>query len=132
MPFVEETLEFFSTKNLKLALVTSSPRKDVEAIFERNGLGKYFDLIITRTEVTKSKPDPESYNLCKDKLGFPANECLVFEDTLNGAKAAKAAGLTCYAIQSNEDEHDNLRIADHLFLDFNAAKEHLINNNLIG
>ena len=46
MPFVSETLDFFEGKQLILALVTSSPRKDVEAIFNRNGLGKYFKLII--------------------------------------------------------------------------------------
>jgi beta-phosphoglucomutase len=59
MPHVADVLEYFHDKDLTLALVTSSPRKDVEAIFERNGLGKYFKLIITRSEVTKSKPDPE-------------------------------------------------------------------------
>ncbi len=131
MPFVKEFLEFVKAKNLKMALVTSSPRKDVEAIFERNELGRYFDLIITRTDVTKSKPDPESYNLCRVQLGCLANECLVFEDTINGAKAAKAAGLTCYAIQSNQDEHDKLKIADQLFLDLNAAKEYLVNQGII-
>jgi beta-phosphoglucomutase len=61
MPHVADVLEYFHQKNLILALVTSSPRQDVEAVFERNGLGRYFKLIITRTEVAKSKPDPESY-----------------------------------------------------------------------
>src|SRR5260221_1562851 len=51
MPFVLDTIKFFYDKGLILAIVTSSPRKDVDAIFERNGLGKYFKLIITRSEV---------------------------------------------------------------------------------
>lgn len=131
MPFVEETLEFFINKGLTLALVTSSPRKDVEAIFERNGLGNYFKLIITRSEVTKSKPDPESYNICVEKLGIGKEECIVFEDTINGVKSAKAAGLTCFAIQSNTQEHSNLTIADKLFLDFNEAKNHLVKNDFV-
>jgi HAD superfamily hydrolase (TIGR01509 family) len=114
-----------------IALVTSSPRQDVEAVFERNGLGKYFSLIITRTEVTKSKPDPESYNVCREKLGLAKEDCLVFEDTINGIKSAKAAQLTCYAIQSNTDEHHKLNIADKLFLDLLAAKNHLIENDLV-
>jgi beta-phosphoglucomutase len=132
MPHVADVLEYFHDKDLTLALVTSSPRKDVEAIFERNGLGKYFKLIITRSEVTKSKPDPESYNLCCEQLGFDKENCIVFEDTINGVKSAKAAGLTCFAIQSNTEEHDKLSIADQLFLDFNTAKNYLIENNLIG
>jgi HAD superfamily hydrolase (TIGR01509 family) len=131
MPFVTEILDFFQDRKLVIALVTSSPRQDVEAIFERNGLGKYFSLIITRTEVTKSKPDPESYNVCREKLGLAKEDCLVFEDTINGIKSAKAAQLTCYAIQSNTDEHYKLGIADKLFLDMQAAQNHLIENDLV-
>lgn len=131
MPHVADVLEYFKSKGLRLALVTSSPRQDVEAVFERNGLGRYFELIITRTEVAKSKPDPESYLVCVEKLGVLKEECLVFEDTINGVKSAKAAGLTCFAIQSNTDEHHKLTIADKLFLDFKAAKDHLIEKGLI-
>jgi HAD superfamily hydrolase (TIGR01509 family) len=131
MPYVADVLEYFHQKNLTLALVTSSPRQDVEAVFERNGLGKYFKLIITRTEVTKSKPDPESYLVCVEKLGLNKEECLVFEDTINGIKSAKAAGLTCFAIQNNIDEHHKLTIADKLFLDFSEVKDYLVKNRLI-
>lgn len=126
MPFVLDTIKFFYDKGLILAIVTSSPRKDVEAIFERNGLGKYFKLIITRSEVSKSKPDPESYNICREQLGLAIDECLVFEDTINGVKSAKAANLICYAVQSNQNEHDNLAMADKLFLNFDEVKKHLV------
>ena len=131
MPYVAEVLDFFESKGLILALVTSSPRKDVKAIFKRNGMGKYFKLIITRSEVTKSKPDPESYNLCVEKLGIAKDECVVFEDTINGLKSAKAAGLTCVAIQSNLNEHPKLAVADVLFVDFSEAKQYMVDNNLV-
>nr|WP_221284599.1 HAD family hydrolase [Mucilaginibacter sp. SP1R1] len=88
-------------------------------------------MIITRTEVTKSKPDPESYNVCRDLLGLEKEDCLVFEDTVNGIRSAKAALLTCYAIQSNTDEHHKLNIADQLFLDLREAQNYLIENDLI-
>ncbi|WPU95493.1 HAD family phosphatase [Mucilaginibacter sabulilitoris] len=132
MPYVADVLEYFHKEGLTLALVTSSPRQDVEAIFERNGLGRYFKLIITRTEVAKSKPDPESYLVCVEKLGLQKEECLVFEDTINGVKSAKAAGLTCFAIQSNTNEHHKLTLADKLFLDFKQVMEHLIESGLMG
>ena len=131
MPHAAEALDFFSGKNLTLALVTSSPGKDVEAIFERNGLGKYFEVIITRSDVAKSKPDPESYTICVEKLGYSKHECIVFEDTINGIKSAKAAGLTCFAIQSNKEQHPNLTIADRLFVDFEEAKNYLTDHQLI-
>jgi beta-phosphoglucomutase len=131
MPYTARILDFFTGKGLTLALVTSSPRQDVDAVFARNGLGKYFKVIITRSDVTHSKPDPESYNICCEKLGIAKAQCLVFEDTINGIKAAKAAGLTCYAIQSNAAEHHKLGIADQLFLDFTEAQKYLTDNNLV-
>jgi beta-phosphoglucomutase len=131
MPHVLDTIKFFYDKGLILAIVTSSPRKDVEAIFERNGLGKYFKLTITRSEVLKSKPDPESYNVCREQLGLAIDECLVFEDTINGVKSAKAANLICYAVQSNEKEHHSLSIADKLFLNFDEVKNYLVKSGQI-
>ncbi len=126
MPFVPEILNFFKDKGLTLAIVTSSVRKDVETIFERNGLGHFFKLIITRSEVTNSKPNPEGYNLCCEQLGIAKDECIVFEDTINGLTAAKAASLVCYAVQSNTDEHHKLTAADKIFLNFNEAKDYLL------
>jgi len=66
-----------------------------------------------------------------EKLGLEKSDCLVFEDTLNGLRAAKAAGLTCFAIQANTDDHIKLAAADQIFLDFLAVKEFLIANELI-
>ena len=131
MPFVLENLEFFTEKGLTLALVTSSPRADVEAVFAKNGLKHFFKFTVTRSEVTHSKPHPESYEVCVRELGLAKEECLVFEDTLNGTKAAKAAGLVCFAIQSNTDEHEKLAIADKIFLDFNEAKDYLVQTGQI-
>ncbi|RBQ05374.1 HAD family hydrolase [Pedobacter miscanthi] len=131
MPHALEFVQFAYEKGLTLAVVTASPKMDVEAVFERNGLAKYFSLFITRTDVSKSKPDPESYNLCVERLGMQKDECIVFEDTLNGVKSAMAAGITCYAIQNNVRAHQKLKIADELFLSFANAKEFMLQKELI-
>ncbi|WP_431292962.1 HAD family hydrolase [Pedobacter sp. P26] len=131
MPYALEFVQFAYEKGLTLAVVTASPKIDVEAVFERNGLAKYFSLFITRTDVSKSKPDPESYNLCVERLGIAKEECIVFEDTLNGVKSALAAGITCYAIQNNVRAHQKLKIADELFLSFANAKEFMLQKELI-
>lgn len=131
MPHVQETLDFFKEKGLAMALVTASKRPDVDEMFKKNGLEKYFDLLITRSDVVNSKPDPESYNLAVEKLGLEKSDCLVFEDTLNGLKAAKAAGLTCFAIQANTDDHLKLSAADKIFLNFQIVKNFLEENELI-
>lgn len=131
MPFALEVIKFFHEQGLVLAIVTSSPREDVEAIFDRNGLRSYFSLMITRSEVQHNKPDPESYNKCCEALGLSKEDCLVFEDTINGVKAAKAAGIRCFAIQSNTDTQESLQIADRLFGDLMEAKDHLLSGQFV-
>jgi len=131
MPYALEFIRFAYEKGLTLAVVTASPKVDVEAVFERNGLAKYFSLFITRTDVSNSKPHPESYNLCVERLGLEKDECIVFEDTLNGVKSALAAGITCYAIQNNVRAHQKLKIADELFLSFANAKTFMLEKGLI-
>lgn len=130
MPYTLEMIEFLDERKLLQAIVTSSPREDVEAIFDRNGLRKYFTLMITRSEVVQNKPDPEGYLKCCALLGIKKEECIVFEDTINGIKAAKAAGLKCIAVQSNLEVHPSLSIADELFLDLGAAKRALLASEL--
>lgn len=131
MPFALDFVQYFYERGFTLAVVTASPRIDVEAVFERNGLAKYFSLFVTRTDVSKSKPDPESYRLCVEKLGLQTAECIVFEDTVNGVKSAVAAGITCYAVQNNVRAHQKLKIADQLFLNFAHVKSFMLENGIV-
>jgi beta-phosphoglucomutase len=131
MPYVEETLDFFLAKGIAMALVTASKRADVDELFRKNGLNKYFNLLVTRSDVTRSKPDPESYNMAVKGIGFQKSECLVFEDTVNGLLAAKNAELTCFAIQSDKESHAKLAGADKVFTDFLKARTYITANELI-
>ncbi len=126
MPFVQECLEFYKSKGLRMAVATSSQREDVDAIFSRNGLAHYFEFMVTRTEVENGKPHPESYLKCVEKLGIEKSDCIVFEDTLTGLTAAKAAGLVCYIVQANTSEHPKLAAAGKIFIDLKQAYEFLV------
>jgi beta-phosphoglucomutase len=131
MYYAKEILEFFHQLPLTMALVTGSSRDEVDTLFLKNGLRKYFDIIVTNDDVKHPKPDPECYNLCRAQLGLEKEECLVFEDTVNGLKAAKAADLTCYAVQRHEQQHGSLHLADRLFLNFEEAKDYLLRQQLV-
>jgi len=131
MPYVQDTLDFFLSTGVKMALVTASKRPDVDEMFIKNGLSKYFSFLVTRSDVVNSKPDPESYNLAVKKFGLEKSECLVFEDTLNGLRAAKGAELTCFVIQGNSEDHLKLAAADKIFVDFQQARDYLVKNELI-
>ena len=93
-----ELLHLAKEANCQTALVTMSPRNEVTHIVHSLGLERELDLIITGEDVSRSKPDPEIYLLAAKRLGLPPDECLVLEDSVNGVKAALAAGMNVIAM----------------------------------
>lgn len=77
-----------------LALVTSSGRESAMDRITRSGLAPTFRIIITREDVTATKPAPEPYLLAAHQLGVDPAKCLVFEDSEPGTEAAHRAGMT--------------------------------------
>ena len=71
----------------------------------------YFEVIKTREDVEKVKPDPALYRVAIEGLGIDSSEAVVFEDSLNGLKAAIAAGLTCVVVPN--DVTRNLPFENH-------------------
>lgn len=97
MPGLVDLLERLSRKNYPMAVASSSYPEIIEIILEKTGLRKYFDVVVSSQEAGKSKPEPDVFLLAARKLGIPANDCLVIEDSANGIKAAQAAGMSCVA-----------------------------------
>ena len=63
-------------------------------MFERFGLGGLFEAVVAAEDVTRAKPDPEPYLAGAARLGVPPSACLVVEDSYNGVRAARGAGMT--------------------------------------
>jgi beta-phosphoglucomutase len=132
MPHAKETVEFFHSKNIQLGLVTSSSRSEVDVVLNETGLRKYFSSVVTRDDVGRFKPDPEPYERSSKSLGHKKSDYIVFEDSFSGVRSAKAAGLTCYAIQSFEPERNKLKEqADRIFIDLSEARKYLMSNELL-
>lgn len=98
LPGIDRILDFVSRGGLKLGLATSTPRKVAERFIERIGIRARLDVICTGEDVRRGKPDPEIYRLCASRLGVEPEQCLVFEDSVSGVQAAKAAGCRCVAV----------------------------------
>ncbi|MBI3632646.1 MAG: HAD family phosphatase [Candidatus Vogelbacteria bacterium] len=81
-----------------LALSTSSHSRIQKVIFDRFDLHKYFSVVVTGDMIKIGKPDPEPYLLAIDKLGVPADSCVVIEDSVNGVASAKSAGAKVVAV----------------------------------
>ena len=83
---------------LRVGVASSSGASWVLRFLDALGLRNHFDVLATRDRVTRSKPDPELYELALRELGVSAAEALAVEDSPNGIAAAKDAGLFCVAV----------------------------------
>ncbi|MDE7426960.1 MAG: HAD-IA family hydrolase [Muribaculaceae bacterium] len=83
----------------KKAIVTSSNPEKMERLFTQlPQLKERVDVVITDKDVTRSKPDPEGYQLAAARLGCKPADCIVYEDSLAGLSAGNAAGCAVVAL----------------------------------
>ena len=79
---------------VKTAVVTSSNRKKMEAVYRQHGnMDELFDAILTSEDFERSKPDPDCYLKGAQRFGMQKDECVVFEDSFNGLKSGRSAGM---------------------------------------
>ncbi|WP_456279062.1 HAD family hydrolase [Bacillus sp. AK128] len=83
---------------LKIGLASSSSRTWVEGFLNQFQIKDYFEVIKTKDDVKKVKPDPELYIQAVSALNVKARETLAFEDSKNGLQAAISAGLHCVVV----------------------------------
>lgn len=100
MPGVRELVLALHAAGIPLAIASSSVRASIEAILERLELRHCFRVIVDGSEVTHGKPHPEAYLVTAERLGVTPAECVVFEDSEVGVRAAKAAGAYCIAVRN--------------------------------
>jgi HAD superfamily hydrolase (TIGR01509 family) len=96
MPGAAELVAEVEAAGLPCALVTSSQRRLVDAVLARTGLR--FPVLVCANDVTRGKPDPESYLLAAERLGAEPGRCVVLEDSPTGVAAAEAAGCQVVAV----------------------------------
>ena len=98
-----EILEWCKQNRLKIGLGTGTRRKNVELFLEILGMNP-FDAIVTASDVSNAKPDPEIWIKTLKKLDVPPENAVVLEDAILGIKAAKRAGLRVIALPGTFDE----------------------------
>ena len=94
---VKETLSQLLGK-VAMGVVTGSRREHFEIIHQHSGLLHYFDLVLTREDYRRSKPDPDPYLTAIKTYGIEREHCLVVEDSERGLLAARAAGIRCIVV----------------------------------
>jgi HAD superfamily hydrolase (TIGR01509 family) len=108
-------------QRFRLAIVTSAEPEPFASSHARTGLLPFFEVVITRSDTVRAKPDPDPYLFALDRLGLPASECLVIEDSERGLRAARAAGIPCWVIPSGLTHGSDFTAADAVLPDLDAA-----------
>lgn len=98
-PGAGEYISFLKEKGLKLGVATSNDRMLADAALSSHGFYEKIDSMRTSGEVNKGKPAPDVYLKVANDLGVAPQHCLVFEDTANGMRAGKAAGMTVIGVK---------------------------------
>jgi HAD superfamily hydrolase (TIGR01509 family) len=111
-PGVRRIMEEAAALGMRLGICTTSNERAAQAIARGLLAGIPLAFVLAGDVVPAKKPDPAIYRLAMDKCGLRADECVVFEDSHNGAVAAKAAGMHVVATTTLYTEQEDLSMAD--------------------
>ena len=114
VPHVKDVLEKFKNEGKHLSLASSSGRKLIDIFTQQTNIAHYFEVIMSGDDVQYSKPNPEIFLKVAQWYGLPATRFTVIEDSTNGVKAAKSAGMQCVGFQNPLSGGQDLSQADLL------------------
>jgi beta-phosphoglucomutase len=111
-----------TSKKLQIPLALGSASKNARTVLNKVGLIQAFDAIVDASEISKGKPDPETFVTAAEQLGVNPDECIVFEDSLAGIQAALGGGMRAIGIGKPSDlpgaeRHIN-NLGEYNFADF--------------
>jgi HAD superfamily hydrolase (TIGR01509 family) len=109
---IRELLEELKSQGIAIGLASSSPRVFIEAVLGKFGISDYFGCIISGEEVPQGKPAPDVYLEAAAALGVQPADCVVLEDSRNGVRAAKAAGMRAIGFRNPNSGNQDLSEAD--------------------
>ncbi len=117
-PGVKRLADEAIADGIALAVCSTSNERAVNLVVEKM-LGPErkarFNAILAGDVVSKKKPDPEIYNLAKERLGYAPTDCVVVEDSRNGLLAAKNAGMPCIVTISSYTGDEDFSEADGVY-----------------
>lgn len=115
---VEDLIKDLHKNGMQLILASSSATVTIDRIFNRFELHKFFTHIVSGEDFPKSKPHPAIFLKAVELSNTAAKDCIVIEDSTNGIKAAKAAGIYCIGYDSYHSKMQDYSLADMVISDF--------------
>jgi HAD superfamily hydrolase (TIGR01509 family) len=99
---------------IPMAMGTAAIMFNVNFTVDALDLRKYFKVYVSADNVHRSKPDPETYLVCAEKLGVPPADCIVFEDAPKGVESARNAGMKTIVILSHLHTRSEFTYLDNI------------------
>ena len=107
-----ELLDDLRDRGARVAIVSSAPQSWIGAVLDRFDLGEFAQVISAEDIDAPGKPEPHVYEHAAAEFGLDPEDCVVVEDSRNGAKAAVRAGAYCVAYRSDHNADTDLSVAD--------------------
>lgn len=122
---VEDLIKDLHANGIQLILASSASKVTIERVFTRFNLHQYFSAIVSGEDFPQSKPNPAIFEHAASLSIAPKENCIIIEDSTNGVKAAKGAGIFCIGYRSQNSEGQDLSeaslVIDH-FNELNALR----------
>jgi beta-phosphoglucomutase len=119
---IEGLIKDYFENNLTLVLASSASMTNIDRIFKKFDLKKFFKAKISGADLKESKPNPEIFIKAAQLAGFKKEECIVIEDSTSGINAAKSAQIYCVGYDSLNSKNQNYDKADLVINDFNEIR----------
>ncbi|GMA46496.1 HAD family hydrolase [Tetragenococcus muriaticus] len=120
---VKDLIKRLYQAGFKLGVASASRKEEIIYNLRELGLDAYFSQAVSAEEVVHSKPEPDVFLHTADLLGAVPDNCVVIEDTKNGSRAAKAAGMYCIGFANPGYPKQDLSWADKVVTDFREIDE---------
>ncbi|GHE93956.1 HAD family hydrolase [Streptomyces fumanus] len=102
VPGAVELVRLLHSEGVRMAVVSSGRRRDIEPTLHQLAMHDMFELIVAAEDVRHGKPHPEGYLSASRRLDVPPSQAVVFEDSPAGVTAAKAAGARCIGVATSQ------------------------------
>ncbi|MBR2256007.1 MAG: HAD family phosphatase [Blautia sp.] len=128
---VFEILSGMKERGMVLAVASSSPLFLIEKNLEKTNTAHFFDTVVSGTQVSRGKPEPDIFLLAAEKAGVPPTDCYVFEDSINGIIAGTRAGCASIMIPDLIEPTEEVKqIAAGIFEDLSSAWHAIVNGEV--
>lgn len=128
MSGVKDLIVDLYNNGMQLVVASSSEMEIINKVFERFDLDQYFTHKVSGNDFPESKPNPAIFLKAAELAQTPVENCIIIEDSTNGIKAAKAAGIYCIAYKSEGVDTQDQSLADNIINDYKELNYQILKN----